>query len=363
MKILHVINTLKTGGAEKLVSEIVPRLIKLGNKVDVFVFDGTTSYFKQLLINAGVNIISYKSGCNPYNPLVIFKLVNLLNQYDIVHSHNTSPQLFVAVANLFCKPILITTEHSTSNRRRNKRGFRVIDKFMYNRYSKVICISNSTKEMLSEYIPSIQNRLMTIYNGINTVRYSLAPRLSDDEKKTTKFVVTMVARFSYQKDHITVLKALSHLDKSQFELWLVGDGDRRGLIEYTIKNLGLSDNVRLWGQQNDVRSIIQSSDVIIQISHIEGFGLAAVEGMAAGKPVVATDIPGLSEVISGAGVLVEPQDDIELAEALKLLKNNPEFYMTTAQSCATRAKLFDIDVMAKKYNDLYESVIMKTILP
>lgn len=363
MKILHVINTLKTGGAEKLVSEIVPRLIKLGNKVDVFVFDGTNTYFKQLLINAGVNVISYKSGCNPYNPLVIFKLVNLLNQYDIVHSHNTSSQLFVAVANLFCKSILITTEHSTSNRRRNKRGLRVIDKFMYNRYIKVICISNNTEERLRKYIPSIQNRLMTIYNGINTVRYSQAPGLPDEEKKTTKFVITMVARLSYQKDHITVLKAFSHLDKSQFELWLVGEGDHREFIEDTIKNMGLSDNVRLWGQQNDVRSIIQSSNVIIQISHIEGFGLAAVEGMAAGKPVVATDIPGLSEVVSRAGVLVKPQDDIELAEALRLLKNNHEFYKTMAQRCATRAKLFDIDVMAKDYNDLYESVIMKTKLP
>ena len=121
MKILHVINTLKTGGAEKLVSEIVPRLAKLGNDVDVFVFDGANTYFKQVLKNAGVKIISYKTACNPYNPLVILKLANLLNKYDIVHTHNTSSQLFVAIANLFCKTTLITTEHSTSNRRRNKK--------------------------------------------------------------------------------------------------------------------------------------------------------------------------------------------------------------------------------------------------
>lgn len=357
MKILHVINTLKTGGAEKLVSEIVPRLAKLGNDVDVFVFDGANTYFKQVLKNAGVKIISYKTACNPYNPLVILKLANLLNKYDIVHTHNTSSQLFVAIVNLFCKTTLITTEHSTSNRRRNKRVFHLIDKFIYNQYTKIICISSKTEEMLSDYIPSIQNRLLTIYNGINTFRYNQAPKLSDSEKKTTKFVVTMIARFSYQKDHLTVLKAFAHLDKSQFELWLVGDGDRRGLIEDTIKKLCLSDNVRLWGQKDDIRSIIQSSNVILQISHIEGFGLSAVEGMAAGKPVIATNIPGLSEVVSGAGILVKPQNDLELAEAIQQLKNDEEFYKSKARQCSIRAKLFDIDVMVKKYNELYKSVI------
>lgn len=357
MRILHVINTLSTGGAEKLVSEIVPRLVKFGNEVDVFVFDGNQTYFKNILENEGIKVISYKRGCKSYNPLVILKLIHLINRYDIIHTHNTSPQLFVALAKLFYKTILITTEHSTTNRRRNKKIFLLIDRLMYNRYTKIICISEKTEELLRDYIPSIKNRLLTIYNGINTIRYNQATQLSENEKKTTKFVVTMVARFSYQKDHITVLKAFAHLDKSQYELWFVGDGECREQIEVTIKHLGLSENVRLWGQRNDVHSIIQSSDIILQISNIEGFGLAAVEGMAAGKPVIATNIPGLSEVISGAGVLVEPQNDLELTKAIQLLKKDHKFYKTIAQQCALRAKLFDIDIMAKKYNDLYKSVM------
>lgn len=356
MKILHVINTLKSGGAEKLVSEIVPRLAQAGNQVDVFVFDGRPTYFKSVLEDAGVRVLMYRERCNVYNPLIILKLCRILKSYDIVHTHNTSPQLFGAIASVCSGGKLITTEHSTSNRRRGNRLLLYLDRWMYGRYSKIICISDQTKQNLCDYIPIIKDRVVTIYNGIDLKTYSSDAGLQCSEMKTDRFIVTMVAGFRYQKDHMTALKAFTHLDKSKFELWLVGDGINREKIESTIVQFGLEQNVRLWGVRNDVPSILKSSDVILQSSHIEGFGLAAVEGMAAGKPVVATDVPGLAEVVSGAGLLVPPRNDLKLANTIQLLKENHELYDAVSKKCIDRSKKFDIEAMVCNYNELYKTI-------
>lgn len=356
MKILHVINTLKSGGAEKLVSEIVPRLAESGNQVDVFVFDGRPTYFKSVLEDAGVQVLMYKERCNVYNPLIILKLCRILNDYDIVHTHNTSPQLFGAIASLCSGVKLITTEHSTSNRRRGNSLLSYLDRWMYGRYSKIICISDQTKNNLCDYIPAIEDRVVTIYNGIDLKNYSSDAELPCLETKTDRFIVTMVAGFRYQKDHMTALKAFTHLDKSKYELWFVGDGINREKIESTIVQFGLERNVRLWGLRNDVPSILKLSDVILQSSHIEGFGLAAVEGMAAGKPVVATDVPGLAEVVSGAGILVPPRNDLDLANTIQSLKENHELYEAVGLKCLERSKKFGIEAMVSNYNELYKTI-------
>ena len=356
MRVLHVINTLRTGGAEKLVSQIVPLLVESGHQVDVFVFDGTSTFFYQVLENSGIKVISYRNGCNVYNPLIILKLIKLMRNYDIVHTHNTSPQLFAACASIFCKTRLVTTEHSTTNRRRDNKLLKYLDRWMYNCYDKIICISKETERILGDYIPTIKDRLITIYNGIDIHQFANAPKLPDADNHDGKFIVTMVARFSYQKDQITVIKAFSHLDKSRYELWLVGDGVNRNNIEDSINKLGLQQNVCLLGIRNDVPSILKSSDVILQYSHIEGFGLAAVEGMAAGKPVIASDIPGLAEVVSGAGVLVQPRDEFELAQAIQYLDHNKEFYNSISLGCSKRATRFDIANMVEDYNKIYRSI-------
>lgn len=355
MRILQVITSMSTGGAEKLVSEIVPLLRDKGLEVDVCLFDGAETAFKQALKDAHVTIFSLGEKCNVYNPIFILKLAKLMRHYDIVHTHNTAPQLFAAIGSVLCSVVLITTEHNTSNRRRDWKCYALIDKWMYRKYKKVICISDSTEANLREFISEKSSKICTIYNGINLGRYATA--LPTDKTQITKCpdrkVVTMVAGFRYQKDQETLIRAIKHLTVDT-ELWLIGDGERRSFIEQCIKDNNLSERVRLLGIRSDIPSLLKAADIVVQSSHWEGFGLAAVEGMAAGKPVIASDVEGLAQVVEGAGLLFRRGDENELAKIINDLLTNDHYYIKVAKKCYERAQMYDIQNMVDSYNNLYK---------
>lgn len=354
MKILQVITSLRTGGAEKLIVDMVPLYQEQGHQVDVLLFDGAETPFKKQLRDKGVTIYQLGEGGSVYNPLYIFKLIPFLRKYDIVHTHNTACQLFTVIAGLFSSAVLVTTEHNTFNRRRNWKGYKILDQWMYSRYQSVICISDKTYDNLQQYLGS-DNCLQIIYNGIDVNLYRKAE--ADSSLKSGKTIITMVAGFRPQKDQDTLIKAFQYLTAYQYELWLIGDGERRPEVMNLVDKLNLSDVVRFWGIRNDVPILLKSSDIIIQSSHWEGFGLAAVEGMAAGKPVIASDVPGLAQVVDGFGILFPQGDAKALADLILHLHENPVYYQQIADRCLHRAAEFDIHKTVDQYLQLYQSLL------
>ena len=139
----------------------------------------------------------------------------------------------------------------------------------------------------------------------------------------------------------------------------VGDGARRTICETLAIHEGVKDRVHFLGVRNDVPCIIHSVDVVVMSSHWEGFGLAAVEGMAAGKPVIASDVPGLSEVVKGAGVLFEQGNVKMLSEQINALLTDGKYYEDIAHKCLLRAQRYDIYTMEKQYEEIYQSVMKK----
>ena len=355
-----MITSLQTGGAEKLIVDVVPKYKHLGLDVDVLLFDGKDTPFKRQLENAGIKVFSLGYGGSVYNPLYILKLMPYLRKYDIVHTHNTAPQLFAALGSVVCSVVLCTTEHTTSNRRRDWKWYRPIDKWMYSRYKKVICISDSTEENLRKSIDCNSDKICTIYNGIDFESYDKASPIAKDSitSDINRKVIAMVAGFRYQKDQETLIRAMSYVPKD-VELWLIGDGERRTIIEQCVKEKGLENRVRLLGIRNDIPSILKTVDIVVQSSHWEGFGLAAVEGMAAGKPVVASNVAGLSQVVSNAGVLFPLGDDKALADILNKLLTDYKYYNTVKGRCVKRAHKFDISKMVYKYCQVYQSLLEK----
>lgn len=359
MKILQVITSLRTGGAEKLIVDMVPKYKERGWDVDVLLFDGTETPFKNKLESAGVKVYCLGYGGSVYNPLYIIKLLPYLKKYDIVHTHNTAPQLFVAIATVLCSVVLCTTEHTTSNRRRDWKWYRPIDRWMYSQYKRIICISDSTEENLRKSINCKSDKICTIYNGIDVGCFEKASPI--DKGKITPYpnrkVIAMVAGFRYQKDHETLIRALTFLPDN-VELWLVGDGERRAVIEQCIKENGLENRVQLLGVRTDVSSLLKTVDIVVQSSHWEGFGLAAVEGMAAGKPVVASNVAGLSQIVDGAGILFPLGDAKMLADIIKHLLNDDEYYASVAEKCKCRANMFDINETVNEYCKIYQSLLV-----
>ena len=354
MKILHVITSLRTGGAEKLMVDLLPRLRTLGNDVELLLFDGTQTQFYNQLERTGIKIHHLTIGGNVYNPLNIIRLMTYVKKYDIVHTHNTACQYFVPLAkslsNAKCK--LFTTEHNTFNRRRKYLIFKPLDMFIYKRYSGIISISEKATKNLKKFIGN-KFFVKTIENGIDISKYSyLKSTVYDCSEK----IITMVAGFRVQKDQDTLIRAFSLLPNN-YKLWLVGDGERCKILENLVIELKLSERVKFWGICSDIPQILEQSHIVVLSSHWEGLSLSSIEGMASGRPFIASDVDGLREIVSGYGILFPHQDAEALANEIKSLCENQEKYNQVASACQKRAKQYDINIMTEKYNRLYYNVI------
>lgn len=360
MRILHIITWLETGGAEKLMVDLLPRLRDEGNDVELLCIIGKRTPFYEQLEKAGIKIHCIcRDGSRMYNPWYAVRLVRFLkkNHYDIVHTHNTAPQLFAAVARVLCSVVLCTTEHNTSNRRRDLKWYRPIDRWMYGKYNSIICISDKAEQNLKQYLGEGMFRICTIYNGIDVDRFANAePCCELVRAKKTRKAVVMVAGFRYQKDQDTLIRAIGMLPKDEYELWLVGDGERRNVLTDLVSREELTDRVRFLGLRDDIPNILKAADIVVMSSHFEGLSLSNLEGMASGKPFIASDVDGLHEIVAGNGLLFPHGDASALAALIRQLSDDAALRERVAEACQRKAAQYDIKVMASKYNKLYKSL-------
>lgn len=356
IRILQVITSLNLGGAETVATDLSVALQARGFAVDVAVFNDSDTRLKERLLACGCQVFPF--GHSFYDLRYVGKLRCLMRNYDIVHTHNTSPQYFAAIASLGTSTVLVTTEHSTSNRRRSWLGGVWMDRLVYGRYRKIICISNKAEENFRAYIGHCKAKVLTIPNGIDVEAFyqASAPERLRDHKR---FVVAMVAGFRHEKDQDTLLRAMAQLPEAQFELWLIGDGVRRETLELQACQLGMQESVKFWGVRNDVAALLHAADAVVMSSHYEGLSLSNVEGMSVGKPFVASDVDGLREVTEGAGLLFPHGDADALARILLKLQQEPAYAMAIARSCYRRAQQYDIAKTIDAYSEIYESLNRK----
>jgi glycosyltransferase involved in cell wall biosynthesis len=363
MKILHVIPALGMGGAEKLLVDTVTICNSSGMGMEILLLNGSgTPFFEKLRHrNIAVSCLCKGNIKNVYNPLHIFRLIPYLRRYDIIHVHLFPALYWVAFAKIvsFSNINLIYTEHSTHNKRRNYKCLQPVESFIYKQYSKIICISKQTQEHLSGWIKSTGTgtRMQVIHNGIDIASYETAEAIDKTAlglPENARFIL-MIARFHIQKDPVTLIKAFSRL-KNVADLYLVfvGDGGLRKESELLAKKLGMAERVLFLGIREDVPEIIKASCICVLSSHWEGFGLVAAEYMASGRPVIVSDVPGLRDIVSGAGLLFKPGDENDLAEKISNLLDNPELYKEVVLACLKRVKKYDINRMAELYITVYK---------
>ena len=366
MRILQVITSLEMGGAETLVINLIPRLQALGHVVDLCVFDSTETPLTSRLKFESPQTKIYALGHGVYNPFYILKLVKIMKNYDIVHTHNSSPQLFVAIANLSSRAKIVSTEHTTSNRKREWKWYAPIESWMYGQYNHVICISQIAEEKLREYMGGVwldktnpkYNQISTINNGVDVKAISDAsPNSELLSLKEDRKAILMVAGFRDAKDQDTIVKTLALLNGNDFEVWFAGVGIRQEIVKQLAVSLGVSDRVRFLGLRTDIPNVLRAADVIVMSSHWEGLSLSNVEGMSAHKPFIASDVNGLKEVTKGYGLLFPHEDAEALAEEINRLAKDEAYYNEIAERCYNRALEFDISKMVNGYNSVYQSVV------
>jgi len=358
MRILHAITSLYTGGAEHLIVDLLPRLCNNGeNQVELLLINGVKTPFKNRIEDLGVNVTALSNTNDVYNIRNLIRIRKFFkeNEFDIIHTHNTPCQFYIPLSRFFLnnrRTLLVTTEHSSNNRRRTKWWFRPIDQWMYNQYDAIVCIADQTRQNLEQYIGKKDN-IYTISNGVDVSRFLKPVKDIADSKR---FVITMVAGLRVEKDHETLLRAMTHLPDG-YHLQLVGDGERRAELKAYCQELGVEQRVSFMGVRLDVPEILDQSDVIVLSSHWEGLSLSSIEGMSSGRPFIASDVDGLREMVGGAGLLFRHGDDKDLANRIQWVCEHPNEYREVAKRCQEKAKQYDISIMARKYLELYRRIL------
>lgn len=347
MRILHVITSLEFGGAQRLLVDLLPLQSTL-DEVTLLVYERVYNDFERTIEEAGIKILCLNEHIF-HNPRVIFRLRKIFRDYDLVHAHLFPTIYWTSLAARGVGVKLVYTEHSTSNSRRNKSYFRPIERLMYSRYDRIISISQQTQEALTSWLGQRDERFVVINNGVDTKKFS-SVKVSVVPKS-----LIMVSRFASSKDQETVIRAMEHIDKDAV-LRFVGEGENRKHCEKLTQDLGVSDRVQFLGSRSDVPVLVASSYIGIQSSNWEGFGLTAVELMAAGKPVIATNVDGLKQVVEGAGEIFNVGNAQELAARVNYLLKDQEYYQKVARKCIQRATMYDISLMSEKYLKLYKSL-------
>jgi glycosyltransferase involved in cell wall biosynthesis len=169
-------------------------------------------------------------------------------------------------------------------------------------------------------------------------------------------LLIQVSRFDYQKNQSTLIEAMLKLP-SHVKLLLVGDGELRAQNEKLVAELKLEERVFFLGVRMDVLKLLKTADVVLLSSHYEGLSISSIEGMASGKPFVGSDVPGLREIVSGAGLLFSAGDSQALANIIISLIQDEEYAEKIAAKCVQRSRNYDINIMVDNYIHLYHKVI------
>lgn len=350
-KVLHIISALETGGAEKLLCELLPALIRQGIDCELLVFKRVHSEFEKKLEKQGILIHSLDAG-NVYNPRNIFRLRKFFKGYDLIHAHLFPTGYFCAAATLGSNIKCIYTEHSTSNRRREYPILHWPERFIYKRFTKTICISEAVRKYLTEWLgEGYDYRMEVINNGIDLEPFEKATGIMSPEP-----YILMVSRFGSMKDQATVIKAFAQLHHTHLRLKFAGAGPGEGPCRELADRLGVSDRVDFLGERRDIPELMKGAYIGVQSSLYEGFGLTAAEFMAAGVPVIASDVPGLKDVVAGAGLLFKVEDASDLASKIDSLIDDKSLRLSTIEIQQKRVKNFTIDRMAAEYAAIYNSL-------
>ena len=287
------------------------------------------------------------------------------HRIDILQCHLIKHARYLTVRARLAGARVIRTIHCTVEGRSTRTG---IFARAYNRMvAQYTAVSRDLVEGLGTAWCVPASCVLVIPNGIDldhfsnpsverkTMRRSLG--IGEDE-----LLVLSIGRLTELKDIPTVLKALASARSSigKVKFLIAGDGPARANLETQARDIRLEGIVQFLGYREDIPDLLAAADILVMASIREGFGIAAAEAMAAGCPVIGTDVPGLRFVLDEgkAGMLIPAHSPDRLAEAMISLASNDCLRKEMAEKGRTRARnTFPNSGMIEKYQRLYECVI------
>lgn len=355
IKVLHIIPDFGTGGAEKLVLDLVANynsdkfevaILSLYDKAD-------TIYEKQLEKNgAKVFYLDKKPGLDVS---IIMKTLKIFNLYkpEIIHTHRYVVRYTLIPSILKRIPVKVHTVHNIAEKELDKIGLK-LQRIAYKYFGyKPVAIANSIKNSIESFY-KMESNVPLINNGVDLEKYPLSIRGNNNIIE-----LIHIGRFSPQKNHEVLIDAFNFVvkERKNIRLTLVGDGELRESIEAKVKALGIGNYIKFLGIREDIPDLLAASDIFVMSSDWEGLPLTVLEAMSTGMPIISTNVGGVPDICENGknGFLVDSQNPKQLYEAIIRIADDQKLRYDMGQKSYQLSKEYDIKTVQKKYEELYMS--------
>jgi glycosyltransferase involved in cell wall biosynthesis len=338
MKIAHIIDSFYPGGAEKLLITFAeaallkgyhPTFISLGRTLDTPIWNG--------LRNLGVQTIQF-TGRNLFDLSRFLKLMNFLRaeQFDILHAHLGRSIILGGVASKFSGTPIVCSLHNIVS-----EDWGSLEAMMLRwRADRVIAVGPAVARAYRTILPGmmievVPNPVKTHAALPSSERLSLRTEIALDAGRP---IIMSVGRLNIQKGFHDLIDAMYEVHQRfpRAFLGIVGGGGLQLELWEHVQRLQLQDHVRLLGIREDVPALLAASDIYVCSSHWEGMPISVLEAMAAGLPVIATDVGDIPELISPeTGILLKPHQPAQLAEHICTLLGDSEKQKRLGDSART----------------------------
>jgi glycosyltransferase involved in cell wall biosynthesis len=346
MRVVHVHRIRGIGGSERHLLTLVPALAELGVEPLVVGLDDpgwdVEPFYAQL--RAPAVRLPAPRDLDPHLALRLRRALRSLGP-DLVHTHLVHADVYGALAAGAAR--LVSTKHNDDRFRLGP--YRFVERLITRRAARVIAITEALRRFTVERVGLPAEKVMTVHYGLDEPPAAWGRgRLELPEGR----IVVAVARLVRQKGLDVAVRAMAGLDAS---LLVLGEGPERPRLEALARDVGV--NLVLPGRVGDVASVLARADALVHPARWEGFGLALLEGMLAGLPVVATRVSSIPEIVvdGETGLLVPPDDAAALAAALARVLDKPGALGQAGKERARRE--FSVERMARRTLDVYRAAL------
>jgi glycosyltransferase involved in cell wall biosynthesis len=371
------LTTSTVGGPGRLVLDLANNLDK--TRFEVAVAFGPGYPLDEVFLKAGIETFHVCMSRN-IAPLInakgFFQIYRLLKQgeFDIVHTHcSIAGFLGRIAAKLAGCPIIIFQDQGFAFTRGSlgivKYIYLFIERLLEPITDQYVTVSNTLKQIGLRHKILRPNKVTVIYNGIDPRQIESSSADKVIKKKelgldSSFTVVGIIGRLEPQKRVDIFLKGASMIRKSDMEtqFLVVGDGPLRNKLEAVAEDLKIKDKVFFAGWKTDVFEMLDVIDVLCLTSSWEGMPLVVLEAMAMGKPVIATKVRGIEEVVEDGktGILIPLEDPHALSEAcMKLIRDKALISVMGGEARTRFEQLFTIERMIHEYESVYTNMINK----
>lgn len=293
---------------------------------------------------------------------LMWRLLKLFRKHkvDVVHTHHFNQLFYSAIGARLAGARIIHTEHCVEDFKR--RRLRVALRLLGLLCDKVIAIGPDVRRAFSEQAKIPASKLETIRAGVDVDAFKESKgaariALGIDERDR---VAIIVARLFPEKNHLLLLRAfqIAARQVERARLLIVGDGIEEKAIREEIKRLGMEGSVEMLGVRRDIARLLAASDVFVLSSDREGLPIAALEAMAAARPVVATAVGDLPAIVRDGvtGRLVEPNDADRLGSALAEVLGRPSLAASLGANARRVVEQgYSLRSMIDRYDEIYSA--------